>query len=292
MVGNQGRSAASDAVVAGWVASLVAAGAAAIGAAMLAEAFRNRLVRTDIELEALPRAFDGYRILLVTDIHRRILPRKRLAGLKGTIDLVLAGGDMIEKNCPLQRLHDNMALLASIGPVYAVHGNHDYKAGIAKVDRILELNGVRLLTDENISLERDGAALWLTGVNHPRTGGRNGYAPLPNLPAGAEKACRIILVHDPMWLMRRPTVPADLVLSGHTHGGQIVLPILGLRHVEAFYRAYSAGMYRWPKGDGTDQEAKLLISRGFGTAHLPLRFRSPAELNILTLRLSQSGLSK
>ncbi|QWU14662.1 Predicted phosphohydrolase, MPP superfamily [Paenibacillus sophorae] len=279
-------------MVAGLAGLLAAAGVVAFGAAMLSGACRSRLAETDIELETLPRAFEGYRILLVTDIHRRILPRKRLSSLKGQIDIVLLGGDMTEKNSPLKRLDDNMALLASIGPVYAVHGNHDYKADIVEVDRILEQNGVRLLTDENVALERERTTLWLTGVDHPRKGGRLGFAPLPDLPAGAEKECRIILVHDPMWLMRLSNVPADLILSGHTHGGQVVLPIIGLRHVEDFYRTYSAGMYRWPKGDDTDREAMLLISRGFGTAHLPLRFRSPAELHILTLRRPASGVSE
>ncbi|NGM81512.1 metallophosphoesterase [Paenibacillus sp. 7124] len=271
-------------MVAVWVLLLAAACLTTIGTVMLAEAFRSRLTETEIALDTLPVPFDGYRILLVTDIHRRSLPHKLLSGLKGKVDVVLVGGDMTEKNCPLQRLRANMALLASIGPVYAVHGNHDYKADIGEVDRILEHSGVRLLADENIPLTTEGAQLWLTGVDYPRTGGKVAYAPLPDLPPGKEKECRIILVHDPMWLLKRKTVPADLVLSGHTHGGQVVLPYIGRRHVEAFYHIYSAGMFLWPKGDGTGKKAKLLISRGFGTAHLPLRWNSPAELNILTLR--------
>ncbi|BCG59949.1 metallophosphoesterase [Paenibacillus sp. URB8-2] len=276
-------------MVAVWALLLTAAGLAAIGSVMLAGAFRSRLDETDIELESLPEPFDGYRILLVTDIHRRSLPQGMLSGLKGKVDLVLVGGDMTEKGSPLQRLQANMALLSSIGPVYAVHGNHDYKAEIQEVDRILEKNGVRLLADENIPLKKGGTELWLTGVDYPRTGGKVAYAPLPGMPPGKEKECRMILVHDPMWLLKRETVPADLILSGHTHGGQVVLPFIGRRHVEAFYHTYSAGMFLWPKGDGTGKKAKLLISRGFGTAHLPLRWRSPAELNVLTLRRAAAG---
>lgn len=128
-------------MVAVWALLLTAAGLAAIGSVMLAGAFRSRLDETDIELESLPEPFDGYRILLVTDIHRRSLPQGMLSGLKGKVDLVLVGGDMTEKGSPLQRLQANMALLSSIGPVYAVHGNHDYKAEIQEVDRILEKTG-------------------------------------------------------------------------------------------------------------------------------------------------------
>ncbi|MBY9081625.1 metallophosphoesterase family protein [Paenibacillus sp. HN-1] len=253
-------------------------------AGMVVSAYGRRIVETEIMLEKLPAALDGFRILLVTDIHRRRLPKRLPSCLGRGVNLVLLGGDMTEKNAPLHRLESNLDLLAPVAPVYAVHGNHDYKAEIAKVDEILHGHGVRLLLDENVPLDSGQEKFWLTGVDYPRSGGKIAYAPLPDLPVGSEGAFRIILVHDPMWLMQRSSVPSDLVLAGHTHGGQVLLPVIGRRHVETFYHTYSAGFYDWPRSDGTGGTATVFISRGYGTAHLPLRFRSPAEINVLTLR--------
>lgn len=235
-------------------------------------------------LEKLPSAFDGFRILFITDIHRRVLPTTLLSPLKGKVDAVFLGGDITEKNSPLTRLSDNMSLVASIAPTYVVHGNHDYRANVSLVDNIIRSSGAKLLMDENMAIEREGSTLWITGVDFPKKGGNKSYAPLPPLTRSEADACRIILVHDPLWLSERLTVPADLVLAGHTHGGQVILPFIGHRHVETFYHKYDAGIFQWPRGDGSKGFAKLLISRGFGTAHLPLRWGSPAEMHILILR--------
>ncbi|MEK3983929.1 metallophosphoesterase [Paenibacillus sp. FSL K6-3166] len=258
-----------------------------IAVIMLSNAFRNRIITEEIFLKSLPDEFDGFRLLFITDIHRRRLPTALLTPLKGKVGAVLLGGDLTEKNSPLDRLTDNMTLVTSIAPTYVVHGNHDYRADISLVDQIIRSSGAKLLMDENVRIEREGASLWLTGVDFPKKGGNTSYRPLPGLTSRASSinnTCRIILVHDPLWLSKRQSVPADLILAGHTHGGQVILPFLGQRHVENFYHKYDAGMFHWPRRDGTGRDAKLLISRGFGTSHLPIRWGSPAEMHILTLR--------
>jgi predicted MPP superfamily phosphohydrolase len=156
------------------------------------------------------------------------------------------------------------------------------------VDNIIRGSGVKLMMDENLSIWRDGTRIILTGVDFPRTGGKRAYSPLPSVAAEDAKIFRIILVHDPLWLTQQNEVPAGLILAGHTHGGQVILPILGRRHVEAFYHEYSAGMYELPAPWNAAAPVKLLISRGFGTAHLPLRWGSPAEMHVLTLRCGQN----
>ncbi|WP_081389881.1 metallophosphoesterase [Paenibacillus odorifer] len=257
-----------------------------IAVIMVSNAFRNRIITEEIILKSLPDVFDGFRILFITDIHRRRLPSALLNPLKGKVDVVLLGGDLTEKNSPLDRLADNMTLVTSIAPTYVVHGNHDYRADISWVDQIINGSGAKLLMDENVRIEREGASLWLTGVDFPEKGGKTSYRPFPRLtmPNALDVTCRIILVHDPLWLSIQKSVPADLILAGHTHGGQVILPFLGRRHVENFYHKYDAGMFQWPRRDGTGMEAKLLISRGFGTSHLPIRWGSPAEMHVLTLR--------
>lgn len=270
-----------------WLLGILIAGAllpVAAGMLMLTAAFRNRIIAEEIILESLPKAFDGFRILFISDIHRRRLPRRLLEPMKGQLGAVLLGGDMTDKGGSISTLGDNMKLAASLAPAYAVHGNHDYRANITLVDNIIRGSGVRLLIDENIIIEYGDAELLLTGVDFPKQGGKRAYAPLPSPSPLEAPLCRIILVHDPLWLTQQTGLPADLVLAGHTHGGQVVLPFLGHRHVDPFYREYNAGHYVLPRQDGSGAEAKLLISRGFGTAHLPLRWGSPAEMHVLTLR--------
>jgi uncharacterized protein len=276
-----------------WIWGLIVAVlliAVIIAVAMVSNAFKNRIITEEIILKSLPDVFDGFRILFITDIHRRRLPSALLTLLKGKVDAVLLGGDLTEKNSPLNRLADNMNLVTSIAPTYVVHGNHDYRANISLVDQIIRGSGAKLLMDENVSIEREGVSLWLTGVDFPKKGGNTSYRPLPRLKTYAssiDDICRIILVHDPLWLSKRQSVPADLILAGHTHGGQVILPFLGQRHVENFYHKYDAGMFQWPRRDGTGRDAKLLISRGFGTSHLPIRWGSPSEMHVLTLRKEQ-----
>lgn len=258
-----------------------------MAALMITAAFRKQIIAEEIVLERLPPSFDGFRILLITDIHRRVLPANLLAPLRGKVDAVFLGGDLTEKGSPIERLLDNMKLTASLGPVYAVHGNHDYKANISLVDNIIRGSGAKLLEDENLTIERGGARIIVTGVDFPRTGGKRAYPPLPQAGIEEKGAFRIILVHDPLWLSQQTEVPADLILAGHTHGGQVVLPFIGRRHVEAFYQKYSAGLYELPASGSSAVPVRLLISRGFGTAHLPLRWGSPAEMHVLTLRCGQ-----
>ncbi|WP_339319838.1 metallophosphoesterase [Paenibacillus sp. FSL R10-2734] len=275
-----------------WIWGLVVAAvliAVIVAVIMVSNAFKNKIITEEIILKSLPDVFDGFRILFITDIHRRRLPSALLTPLKGSVDAVLLGGDLTEKNSPLNRLVDNMSLVTSIAPTYVVHGNHDYRANISLVDQIIRGSGAKLLLDENVSFEREGVSLWLTGVDFPKKGGNASYRLLPRLTthASINDTCRIILVHDPLWLSKQKSVPADLILAGHTHGGQVILPFLGQRHVETFYHKYDAGMFQWPRRDGTGRDAKLLISRGFGTSHLPIRWRSPAEMHVLTLRKEQ-----
>jgi predicted MPP superfamily phosphohydrolase len=261
--------------------------AGGMGVIMVAAAFKKRIIAEEIVLDRLPAAFDGFRILFITDIHRRRLPGAMLAPLRGKVDTVFLGGDLTERGSRVERLLDNMTLASTLAPVYAVHGNHDYRANIPLVDNIIRGSGARLLLDENLAIERAGARMILTGVDFPRTGGKKAYSPLPPVAAADAAACRIILVHDPLWLSQQQEVPADLILAGHTHGGQVVLPFIGSKHGDDFYRQYNAGMYEITGYGNSAIPLKLLISRGFGTAHLPLRWGSPAEMHVLTLRCRQ-----
>ncbi|WP_438351299.1 metallophosphoesterase [Paenibacillus sp. FA6] len=250
---------------------------------MYNEAVRNHIIPIEIGMSRLPSSFDGSVILFITDIHRRNLPRDLLMALKGQVDWILLGGDMMEKNVPLSRVERNMRLLSSVAPVYAVHGNHDYKADVLSLDSILIQCGVELLINKNVRLEKNGSHIWLTGVDYPHIRKRS-YSTLPKLPSTEANTCRLVLVHDPAWINRYSTKPADLTLAGHTHGGQIDLPFFGPVHLDKHYRDLPSGTFQWEQPNALIKTATIFISRGFGYRHLPLRFRCPAEINLITLR--------
>lgn len=257
---------------------------------MIYEATRhNTIAPIDVELDRLPASFDGCTILLISDIHRRTLPRDLLLSMQGTVNWVFLGGDIMEKNVPLSKVEQNIQSVKSVAPVYAVHGNHDHDAGVAKLDDLLHRYNITLLQNDNISLENNGEQVWLTGMDYPHVY-KHAYPALPRLPEDELDRCRIVLVHDPAWITRYSTLPADLVLSGHTHGGQIILPIIGAPQLNGFYQQYAHGLFKWKQPYAIVKTAQMFVSRGFGYRHVPLRFRCPAEMNLITLRKKSSAL--
>ncbi len=269
-----------------WTSGCFAVAAISLIGRMIIEALRNKVMPIEIEMDRLPCSFDGSRILLITDIHRRKLPKHLLTSLKGQVDWVFLGGDMTEKNVPMSRVENNMKLLRRVAPVYAVHGNHDYEAKTASLDYILEQCDVELLMNRNVRLDKDGAHVWLTGMDYPPFRKRS-YPALPKLPVHEMETCRIVLVHDPAWINRYSIKPADLTLSGHTHGGQINLPFFGLIQLDKEYHNIACGLFQWKQPHALVKTARMLVSRGFGYRHLPLRLRCPAEMHLITLRTSK-----
>ncbi|OAB44251.1 metallophosphoesterase [Paenibacillus glacialis] len=253
---------------------------------MIHEALRNKVSPIEIELDRLPISFDGSRILLITDIHRRKLPKHLLMSLKGQVDWVFLAGDIMEKNVPFSRVERNMRILKNIAPVFAVHGNHDYEAKTVSLDNILEQSDVELLMNSNVRLNKNGDHVWLTGMDYPPYRKRS-YPMLPKLPSSEMEMCRIVLVHDPAWINRYSIKPADLTLAGHTHGGQIDLPFFGLIQLDKEYHNIACGLFQWKQPHALVKTATMLVSRGFGYRHLPLRLRCPAEMHLITLRASK-----
>lgn len=255
---------------------------------MINEALRKRITPLELVLDRLPSSFDGSKILLITDIHRRRLPKRLIMSQVDQVDWVFLAGDIMEKNVPIKRVKSNMSLLRLVAPVFAVHGNHDYKANTANLDRVLEQCDVRLLMNSNVKLYKNGAHVWLTGMDYPPHRKRS-YPSLPKLPAHEMGTCRMVLVHDPAWINRYSVKPADLILAGHTHGGQIILPLVGPVHLDKEYRNIACGLFQWKQPNALIKRATMFVSRGFGYRHLPLRFRCPSEMHLIILRSSNAG---
>ncbi len=270
-----------------------AIGAGALGAyALLVEPRWLEVTRTTIHLRGLPQGLEGLRIALLTDLHAGegtslgLIRRACRLTMREKPDLVALTGDFAADDAEsfADVLEAIGCLRAPLG-VYAVPGNHDHVVGIRTWHR--EVAAHPTITDlTNMALLRDvrGARLCIAGVDDLS----KGTPQLDALPPPEMRETTILLAHDPAQAerARRAYDQVDLVLSGHTHGGQVRLPWLGaIRSPAARDKLYDEGLRRRPW-------TQVYTSRGVGTVHLPVRFFCRPEIAILTLTGAPRPLSR
>jgi hypothetical protein len=243
----------------------------------------------EITLRALPQAFDGLRIVQISDIHagswRSPQPFRRARALIDQLkpDVLVITGDFVNfdpKELELIRA-DLMRLRADMG-VFASLGNHDHYCSPANhslLRSMISNSGITLLVNSNIPLTTHGETLYLVGTDN--TGLGQNFGDLPAALVGVEPgAPTILLAHDPTFWDKhvRNKAPIDLMLSGHTHGGQVGIHFLGmeLSVAQVVYKQW-AGLYR-------DGDQYLYVNRGLGTVGPPIRIGIPPEITVLTLR--------
>jgi predicted MPP superfamily phosphohydrolase len=157
--------------------------------------------------------------------------------------------------------------------VYAVLGNHDHWTDAALITDLFRAEGITVLVNQGMRFEKNGAAFWLAGVDDTMVG----LEDLSLALAGASEAeMKLLLAHNPIILRRAARAGVDLVLSGHTHGGQVSLR--SERTVSGRPRR------RLLKGLARLDETQIYITRGLGTVVLPVRFGCPPEVSLLELR--------
>jgi predicted MPP superfamily phosphohydrolase len=244
-----------------------------------------RLREIELAHDGLPAAFDGYRLLHITDPHFDSLPgtAERIAELirHHPVDLLVMTGDYRRR---VHGPHEQIvpALATVLGSVragdgaLAILGNHDTAAMVPSFERL----GVRVLANETVTLRRGGEAVHLTGFDDVHYY----YTPAADAAAAAAPAgFKIALVHSPEFALHAARAGYGLYICGHTHGGQICLP--GGRPVltaSAFGRRFAAGPWRHERMHG-------YTSRGAGTSGLPVRFFSRGEVTVITLRRAAEG---
>jgi predicted MPP superfamily phosphohydrolase len=235
---------------------------------MLREAFLNHVVEHEMLFPDFPKSFGQVTLFFISDIHRRTISDQIINTVKGKPDIVIIGGDLTEKGVPLKQVKENVAKLKQLGPVYFVWGNNDYEIDYHELDAILLDFGVKVLDNTAVTFESEGGEkLCLLGVDDLNQ--RRDRLDLALLDAEKE-SFKILTSHYPAITEKiLPEHEIRLVLSGHTHGGQI--------HIFG-YSPYERGKVRKLKN------TTLLISNGYGTTTIPLRLGAPAECHLITLR--------
>lgn len=245
---------------------------------------RKRLIveRVDLALADLAPAFDNYRIAFLTDLHASaVVPGWYLARAVATAlelqpDLILLGGDFLSHSGRYAAgLAELLRPLSAPDGVFAVLGNHDHCVGAELVRATLSAAGIRELRNASVEINRGVAALAVAGVGDLRYDAIDFHAAVGRL---SESLPRIVVSHDPdVFAYWPPELRLDLMLSGHTHGGQAHLPLLGPPYVPSqFGFRYLAGHFR----EGGRQ---LYVSRGVGAITAPVRWGCPPEITLLLL---------
>jgi len=236
-----------------------------------------------VPVQNLPPSFHGFTILQLTDLHDKEFGTggKELLGILRTLDfdLVALTGDLVVGEEP--RLTPVLDLVAGMGsfsksPVYSVCGNHEHALNRAReFDGRLEKAGVRVLTNGWDILERGKDRLWVVGVDDPVTGRDRLEAAL----SGTDSAFpRLLLAHSPHPFPQAVKSGVDLTLVGHTHGGQVRLPLLGAAYVPSmgYFPRYDYGLYRVGG-------SSMIVNGGLGESWAPVRFNIRPEIVLATL---------
>jgi uncharacterized protein len=235
-----------------------------------------------VRISGLPPEFAGYRIALVTDLHRGpVVPAawlERVAERAAELapDLVVFGGDFVSHaRSDLDGLERTLAGFRAPDGVVAVLGNHDHWVGADAVAAAVEGAGVSLLLNRHRLLRRGAGALAVAGVDDFAHGAVRLDEALGGVPPDVP---RVLVSHNPDLIEYLPAgLRVDVMLSGHTHNGQAHLPLVGpLTAPSQFGGRYLHGL----KKVG---EAWLYVSAGVGTASLPMRWGNPPELPVIRL---------
>lgn len=236
-----------------------------------------------VPVPGLPAAFAGLRVVHLSDLHFGALVP--LAAIREVVqrandlggDVIVCTGDYVHERNSIAQIDSvwpELARLTAPLGVYSILGNHDHWADTARSQHWLEQTG-QDLRHKVTALEKNGQRLWLAGAGDLWEDHRGLDGLLRRLP---ESDCRIVLAHNPDTADTAFRRRVDLMLSGHTHGGQVRIPFLGAPALPVRNKRYSSGLCRSPRGVG------VFISRGIGWACLPVRFNCRPEIAVLELR--------
>lgn len=251
-----------------------------VARAAVTEPYMLTIEHQRIALKRLPQAFESFRIVQLSDIHhgpfsdRTQIERAVETANRLKPDIIALTGDYISKErhyaAPCAEM---LGKLRARYGVFAILGNHDHWVDAALITDLFRAEGISVLINEGMRFELNGDAFWLAGVDDTMVGLEDISLALAGSRADEMK---LLLAHNPIVLRRAARADVDLVLSGHTHGGQV-----------AFRSEPSASggpRKRFLKGLGRLGNTQIYVNRGLGTVVLPIRYGCPPEVSLLELR--------
>ncbi|MBA3240678.1 MAG: metallophosphoesterase [Acidobacteria bacterium] len=259
------------------------AGLAQVARAAFAEPYQLAVERHAVALPRLPRELDGLRIVHLSDIHHSPFTGReqveRAVEVANSLqpDIIALTGDYISHEREyIQPCAEMLGRLRARRGVYAVLGNHDNWVDAPLITDLFRAEGIKVLVNEGMRFEDCGASFWLAGVDDTMVG----LEDLPLALAGSrEDELKLLLAHNPVILRRAARAGVDLVLSGHTHGGQITW--------RSERSASGRVRRRILRGLGRRGNTQIYVTRGLGTVVLPLRYGCLPEVSLLQLRCAE-----
>lgn len=239
----------------------------------------------------VPSSFDGFKIIVLSDIHNAKFNdrNEQLLQLvqKETPDMIAVTGDLVDSRHPdFEKAESLMRHLVKIAPCYYVTGNHEACLGerYLEFENRLKKLSVAILHDQVVKLSRNDETIQIAGLDDPDFTERD-----PSLQQSMQetklqrmhvsKEYSILLTHRPENFDAYVNSGIDLVFSGHAHGGQVRLPLIGglAAPNQGFFPRYDAGMYE-------EKQTSMIVSRGIGNSIIPVRINNPPEIVCVRLK--------
>lgn len=229
----------------------------------------------------VPKAFDGYKIIIISDLHHKNFGNNQSELIKAVKasnpDLILLTGDIVDKNhTDMESIEDLLKGIEGVAPAYYVTGNHEMDMGAKnqyeELKRLLKNYGVTDLNDSDIFIERENDVIHLYGKSYLSKNISE------KLEVCDDEKFSILMYHCSDSFDKISNHGYDIIMSGHTHGGIVRLPIVG--------GVFGNSRRLFPKYDGgifVENNCTLISSRGLGDAIIP-RFYNPPELVVVTLK--------
>jgi len=266
------RRAALNTLIAGGVGTAIGGGAYGLAYSR----HQLQVVRTSLRVAHLPPGLDGFRIGLITDLHHsqmgplQDVQRAAAMLMAERPDLIVLGGDYVT-NADRRYMvpcAEALGVLTAPAGVYAVTGNHDDDHDMPAA---LAASGFTVLRDERTTITVRGGKFELAGIRFWTVRPRDIARVLRDAAAPV-----VLIAHDPRRLKEAADLRVAVVLSGHTHGGQVNLPLLG---------PIAARKFPVVAGPAQQGGTSIFVSRGVGTVFIPYRLNCPPDVSVITLRV-------
>lgn len=243
----------------------------ALSVYMYCTAKMDRIIYQELLFKDFPKSFQNVNIFFISDLHKRVVSDKLIKKVKNKVDFVIIGGDLTEGGVAFAQVEKNLMKLKQLGPLFFVWGNNDYEVNARELDALLLKHRVTILANTAATFESNtGEIIQLLGIDDINIGRDRLDLALSDC---TNEGFRILVSHNPEvkeQLVQKNRI--SLVLSGHTHGGQI--------------RLFGYGPYELGKTE-LENNCIYVTSNGYGTSFVPLRLGAKPETHVLSLGFSE-----